>query len=398
MRLHQSQSIDKYHQIDTITTVLSARGETKTRILIITSVTTGSGHKSVSDSLVEQFNLMPDVEVKAIDGFDLAGRHAYHSSYIYGILTRHAPWLYNLCWKISDAGQPAFVVPRLLCSRRFLECVKDYEPDLIISVHSLFNSLITKLLHKYHLDIPVVVVQADLVSIHSTWCNKDAFMTICPTEQAREKSIRHGMDPDKLKVLRFPVRKRFVDAAMSSEKQVYDSSRPLRILLTGGGEGSIGIKKYARKILADPNVVLTIICGRNKKLQAKLQKGLEPEYKERVNILGFVDDMEQKMLQSDLLIARGSPNTLTEAVILGVPIIMTGPFLEQERGNFTIANDLNLGVVCNSPDDILSIISDLIANDAEGLKKMHEAQVNYRRFDNAYNIASYVKELTDGQN
>ena len=57
------------------------------KILIITSVTTGSGHKSICDSLIEQFELMPDVNAKAVDGFDMAGSFAYHSSYIYGMLT-----------------------------------------------------------------------------------------------------------------------------------------------------------------------------------------------------------------------------------------------------------------------------------------------------------------------
>lgn len=365
------------------------------RIMIITTVTTGSGHKSVSDSLVEQFNLMPDIEVKAIDGFDLAGRFAYHSSDIYGILTRYAPWLYNLCWKISDMGHPTFPIPRLICRRRFLECVNAFKPDLIISVHSLFNTLITKLISKYNLNIPVVVVQADLVSIHSTWCNPDAYMTICPTEDARARSMRHHMPEDKLKVLGFPVRKRFVDAAKDSSVKDHDLSKPLHILLTGGGEGSVGLKQYAGKILVNPDVKLTIVCGRNKKLHDNLKKNLEPKYKERVNILGFVDDMEQRMLDSDLLIARGSPNTLTEAVTLAVPIIMTGPFLEQERGNFTLADNFNLGVVCNSPDDIQAHITDLLANDGEKLKKIRAAQKEYRCFDNAYNIASYVRELTN---
>ena len=363
------------------------------KVLIITSVSTGSGHKSISDSLYEQFSKMPDVEVKVIDGFDMAGRAAYRSSRIYGSLIRHTPWLYNWSWKLTDAHQPQFTLTMRHCRHRFLECVKDYKPDIILTVHSFFNTLITDILKKNHLDIPVVVVQADLVSIHSTWCNPDAYRTICPTEEAFECNLRHGMPAEKLKVLGFPVRGRFTKAARTAEHEDYDPSKPLRILLMSGGEGGAGLKDYAGKILEDPNVILSIICGRNHKLHSKLQKSLGAKFKERVRVLGFVDDIEYEMLRNDLLIARGSPNTLTEAVTLGIPIIMTGPVLEQERGNFTLAKEHNLGLVSNDENDIQGLIRSLIKDDATGLKNMRTAQEEYRCLDNAKNIALYTLEL-----
>ena len=363
------------------------------RILIITTVNTGSGHKSIADALHEQFNLMPDVEVKIIDGFDLAGKHAYRFSDLYGTLTRHAPWLYNISWKITDMFCPHFIVTAQVCRRRFYECIDTFKPDLIITVHSLFNTLITRLLKKHALHIPVVVMQADLVSIHSTWCNPDAYRTICPTKEAYEVSLKHKMPEEKLKIIGFPVRSRFVKAARESVRKEYDPKDPLKVLLMSGGEGSSELKDYAKMILTEPNVKLTIICGRNKKLHDSLETSLKSEYKDRARILGFVDDIEHEMLRNDLLITRGSPNTLTEAVTLGLPVIMTGPFLEQERGNFTLAKDHSLGAVSLSKRDVVSVIRDLLKDDAAGLKKIRAAQEEYRCFDSAHDIAAFALEL-----
>ena len=363
------------------------------KVLIITSVSTGSGHKSVSDSLYEQFSVMPDVEVKVIDGFDLAGRFAHKASRIYGSLIRHTPWIYNGIWKMTDARPTHMTTLSWLCRRPFLECVKNFKPDIILTVHSFFNSLITDILKKNNLDIPVVVVQADLVSIHSTWCNPEAYRTICPTQEAFECNLAHRMPADKLKILSFPARGRFVQAARASHHEDYDPANPLKILLMSGGEGGAGLKEYAEMILRDPHVRLTIICGRNHKLQDKLQKEFGTVFANQVRVLGFVNDIEYEMLRNDLLIARGSPNTLTEAVTLGVPIIMTGPILEQERGNFTLAQEKNLGLVCLKVDDILPLIRSLVINDGEGLKKMREAQEQYRDLDSALNIATYSLEL-----
>jgi len=365
------------------------------KILIITTVNTGSGHKSIADSLKEQFNAMPDVEVRLIDGFDLAGRHAYRASDLYGILTRHAPWLYNISWKITDMFRPHFIITSGLCRRRFYECIDTYKPDLIITVHSLFNTLITRLLKKHAPHIPLVVMQADLVSIHSTWCNPDAYMTICPTQEAYEVSLKHKMPGEKLKVIGFPVRSRFVKAARGSARREYDPGEPLKILLMSGGEGSSELKDYAKMILTEPHANLTIICGRNKKLHDSFQTSLKGEFGDRVRILEFVDDIEYEMLRNDLLITRGSPNTLTEAVTLGIPVIMTGPFLEQERGNFTLAVEHSLGAVSISKRDVVAVIRDLLADNAAGLKKIRAAQEEYRSFDSAYNIASYSIELIE---
>ena len=363
------------------------------KILIITSVTTGSGHKSICDSLIEQFELMPDVNAKAVDGFDMAGSFAYHSSYIYGMLTRHCPWLYNLFWKITDNVKPGFRLVTHMCRQRFLELVRSFEPDLIISVHSFFNTSLTNLIKTSGLSIPVAVVQADLVSIHSTWCNPDADVTLCPTEEAYEISIKHGMPREKLKVIGFPVRKKFADAHKASSIQSFARPNPISVLLMGGGEGSRGLKTYADILLKDPDIRLTIICGRNVKLLKTLQKQISPQDQERVEILGFIDDIEQRMLDNDILIARGSPNTLTEAVMMGIPVILTGPFLEQERGNYRLAEEQNIGVVCKHPNDILTIINDLLDNDGAALKNIREAQDRMRTYDNARDIASYVCDL-----
>lgn len=371
------------------------RGIMTKRVLIITSVTTGSGHKSIADSIEEQFLKMPDVVVKVIDGFDMSGRLAYHSSATYGSVTRHAPWFYNILWKITDAHQPRFTITGHTCRIRFLECVNSFKPDLIITVHSFFNTLVTDILKSAGLNIPVVVVQADLVSIHSTWCNPDAYRTICPTAEAYECNLKHNMPADKLKILGFPVRSRFVKAARESVREDYKPGNPLRVLITGGGEGSSGIRDYAEKILQSPDTVITIICGRNEKMCERLKRSLGERYKDRVRILGFIDNMEYEMLRNDLLIARGSPNTLTEAVIMGIPVIMTGPFLEQERGNYTLAQTHNLGLVSASKDDVLPLLQGLLANGAEGLKKIRAAQEEYRCFDNAYNIADYSLSLID---
>ncbi len=363
------------------------------KILVVTSVYTGGGHKSISDSLMEQFSAMPDVEAQVIDGFELMGKTGVHLSKLYGFLTRHVQPLFNAGWRFTMRHPPGFGAAALLCSRRFTDCVRRFHPDLILTVHSLFNAVLTQMLESQGLDIPLVVLQADFINIHSTWCNPRATMTICPTPEAYDASLRQGMPPEKLITIGFPIRSRFCAALPEPEETAYDASRPLRCLLMSGGEGTGSLRAYAEALLAHTDAVLTIICGRNKKLYSRLCRELP--YGDRVRVLGFVSDVEREMRENDLLITRGSPNTLSEAVAVNLPIIITGPLPEQERDNPRLMQERGLGVISRSPDDVLQILRSLLESDAAKLREIRAAQRVSRGTDNARRIAEYAAALTE---
>ena len=365
------------------------------RILLISSAHTGAGHKSISDSLTEQFSTTPDIEVQTIDGFELLGRAGVTGSKQYNNMLRRTPAVYNKAWRFTMAHPPRLTAAVHLCNRRFRKCLRSFHPDLILTVHSLFNSVITQMLKRYGLDLPVVVLQADLVDIHSTWCNPDAYMTICPTQEAYESSIRQGMPPERLKIMGFPVRERFSAAARKAYEKDYDPSRPLRCLLMSGGEGSGGLGTYAEAILSETDAEVTVLCGHNKRLYNHLEKSLCRRYGGRVSVSGFVTDVEQAMLHNDVLIARGSPNTLFEAVTVNIPVIMTGPLPEQEKGNPGLMTGHRLGVICNSPKDVPQLIRSLLSDDAARLKEIREAQRAFRSEENARNIAVYIAGLAE---
>ena len=365
------------------------------KILLVTAAYTGAGHKSISDALMEQFSRIPDVEVRTIDGFDLFGHAGILFARLYGIMTRHTPAVYDAIWKITMKHPPAFALAARLCRHRFAEYIRQVSPDLILTVHSCFNTILTRMLDLLGLSIPVVVLQADLVNIHSTWCNPRAAMTICPTREAYDASVLQGMPAEKLKIMGLPVRSRFCDAARGMDRQDDMPSRPLRCLLMSGGEGTGRMRFCAEMILNNMDAELTIICGRNKKLRDQLQKYLSPEYGDRVKVLGFVSDPEQQMLRSDLLVTRGSPNTLLEAVVMTVPVVIIGPMPAQEKDNPRLVEKYNLGIVSGSPEELPRIIRELLIDDAALLRKIRASQRAWRSFNNALDLALYIAGLAE---
>ena len=369
------------------------------KILLITAMYTGHGHKSISDALVEQFREFPGLEVRVIDGFELLGAYGPRMSKLYGVTTRYASGLWKLSYELSDGDNLFFKTGITGLSSfslgRFRRLMEEEQPDLIVSVHSLFNGSILRLLRQLGLETPLAVVQADIVNIHKSWCEPGACRTICPTQEAYECSLRHGMPPEKLVKIGFPTRRQFTDWARSHPRPEYDGKRPLRCLMMSGGEGSGNLKRYAESLMTQTDVSLTIICGRNRRMKEALEEAFLPAYQDRMRILGFVTEMQKEMADKDLLIARGSPNSLMEGVVMNLPLIVTGALPGQEQDNPQLIANHNLGVVCEGPEKIPQQIDILLQDHCRQYREIAAAQREYRDLDNAKKIAEYLVGLME---
>ena len=365
------------------------------KILLITSVYTGHGHKSISDSLAEQFSEYPNIEVKVVDGFELLGDFGVQLSKLYGPATRYARQFWKVGWHLSDHHDGLMKQGiSTLSQNRFQRLMTDYRPDLILTVHAMFNGSVLKLLKSCGMgDIPLVTLQADIINIHKSWCEPHAHRTICPTPEAYECSLRHGMPAEKLVLMGFPTRRRFTDMARTMDAPDYDGSRPLRCMMMSGGEGSGNLMRYANILMRHTNAELTVICGRNKKIRKHLTQAFLPRYEGRIRILGFVSDIQNEMAAHDVLIARGSPNSLLEGVVMNLPLIVTGALPGQERDNPKLIANHKLGLICKTPEDLPRLIDQLTADNCALYRQIRTAQREYRNFDNAKNIAEYIARL-----
>ncbi len=290
--------------------------------MILSSNYTGHGHKSLCEAICEQLDKYPDVEYQVLDGFALIGRAGVSASKMYGPITQNAKTLYDWFFQMSN---PLHLQPdgRAVCRDDLpaLHAAATHlraRPDL--TVHPFFNGSVLTLLARYKLDVPLVGLQADIINIHKSWCDPRATLTISPTPEAFETSVKlHGMPPEKLEIIGFPTRARFCDYARTHEHPEYQPGRPLKCLLMSGGEGTGNLKSFAVQLLQNVDCTLDIVTGRNAKVKKALEECLLPKYKGRVTIHGFVDAMQELMAKSDLVIARGSPNTLMEAVVMTCP-------------------------------------------------------------------------------
>lgn len=366
------------------------------KILLLMSQYTGRGHMSIAEALSEQFQRMKDITLDIVDGFQFMGKQGIKSSKLYNIVTRKA----SFAWKAAfTATQNSDFIPDAmgkLVQKRLVNYVRSTNPDLILTVHSMFVGSVIDALERADIDIPVVCLEADLVNIHSTWCDKRLLKCICPTVEAYKRSIEFGMPEEKLELIGFPTRSQFTKSACAVADRTFDASRPLRCLMTGGGGGAGEIEDYAMALMTGTDARLTVICGSNESLRERLEGKFGLKYGDRMRILGFVSDMSSEYELSDVAIMRASPNCMFEAIVMGIPMIITGALPGQEEDNPRFAVEHGLGVECREPEKLSKCIAELTANNGEKLNAIRASQIKYRDLESANKVARFIHDLLNG--
>lgn len=360
-------------------------------ILIISSDFTGHGHKSITESLLEKFELSPDVNVHVVDGFFLGGLPLSKVGKMYGPITRHSEYLWKMIWNVT-ALKASFInhLIEMKIKNQFLALINDLKPDLIVTVHPNFNGSVLNILEKYHIDIPFVTLIADLISISPFWADDRADYVISPTAEAKEKCIEFGVASQKIKVLGFPVRSRFVSDP-TKEKDGFEM--PLNCLIMSGGEGVGNMSQIADTLVSNFKFNIKIVAGRNEKLKNYLEKTIGQKYGGKVEIYGFIKNIQDLIIESDIVFTRSSPNVMMEAVSCNTPIVITGALPGQEEGNPDFAEKYHLAITCRKMKDLVPTMNKLLANDEAVLKQIKQSQKDYADPFSSENIANFILNL-----
>ena len=121
--------------------------------------------------------------------------------------------------------------------------------------------------------------------------------------------------------------------------------------------------------------------------------------------LGFVKNMAEYMVASDILISKAGPGTISEAAALSLPVMLTSFLPGQEEGNVDFVVDGGFGAFCKDTDTLA--IAEEVAlwlNDELKLKEMSDAAKKLGRPHAARDIVQQIgdstlkwKSLNDGQ-
>lgn len=367
----------------------------KKKVLIL-HAPLGAGHGAAAKAIAEAFLLHhPEVEVKSADVLDFSYeifRQTLPMAFYF--FTFYTPFLYKLFYdysnhhsryKFLNHASEAF-----LKRSRFVKFINDFNPDFIISTNPLPMQLVSKTKEKNIIDILSANVCTDF-GFHTFWHNGDVNYYFVANEEIRSALIKHGANPESVKVTGIPISSKFSrlsDRRRTLDELGFDASKPV-LLIVGG---KMSYNKLANVITGlkkiNDLIQFIIVAGRDELLQKKLKEskiGGDP----LIKTFGFVNNLDEYMGASDMIFTKAGGLTVAECIAKGLPMIISDiiPGQEEDNVNFAVAH--GFGIKAENAQEAVKVIADLFS-DKQKISEMKENCRKISKTDAAGEIADFI--------
>jgi len=195
------------------------------------------------------------------------------------------------------------------------------------------------------------------------------------------------------------VRSRFIVAAREDSSAVrrrlgLEPGLPV-VLLVSGAEG-MGELCRISKAVADSGVPaqLVIVTGRNERLQARLTA---ETWRLPVRVVGFVPNMHEWMRAANLLVTKAGPSTISEALVMGLPMVLSGALPGQERPNVDYIVPAGAGVWAPAPERVAMVVRELLLPGNPRLAQMAARARSLAQPDAARRVAEIAWAVAGGE-
>lgn len=172
------------------------------------------------------------------------------------------------------------------------------------------------------------------------------------------------------------------------------------VLIVGGGDGMGGIiaqakamgEKLSQKSKEDgQKYQMVVVCGNNQKAQETLSANAWGEGV-AVTVNGFVNNMDEWMRSSDVIVTKAGPGTIAEASICGLPCMLSSFLPGQEEGNVPYVQNAGFGSYSGNPSTIAETVSTWLSS-PEMLETMQAAALAAARPTATIDIARDLAEM-----
>ncbi len=300
--------------------------------LLILHCPAGGGHRAAATAIAERAEAR-GIGARVVDALSFAppwfaklyvDTHLRSSAYI--------PHLYGSAYFASNhraavdgelrrrfdqwIGQPLF------------DEISASDPLAVITTHFFPMGKLGPARRRSKLKPPLIEVVTDYAA-HAVWAEPGADAYCAPIGRACADLVRHGISRSRVWPTGIPVRSAF---AAAPPLVAPGPGEPLRVLVTSGGFGVGPIGRVLRSFAAVPHLALTVVCGQNPRLVARVQRisdrlGLD------ARVIGFEREMPARVAEAHVVVTKPGGLTVTECLVAGRPLLLVGALPGQESLN-----------------------------------------------------------------
>lgn len=368
--------------------------------VLILSASTGGGHKRAAAALKSKINsISPETEVNVVDAMEAIGK-VYNKTVCggYHFMATKIPDVYGVCYKVTDRKTlmyKAVMRSNTLMSAKLLETIEHYSPDVVIICHPFVTTMISKLRRQGKINIKAISLVTDYAA-HRTYIVPDIDAYVLAEPQMADKLINeYGVDKSIIYPLGIPIFDRFTEPFDKEEicrREGLDPNCPTVLLMAGSFGVTSVLDFYKSLVKTKGDMQFIVITGNNKRLYESLKKTVSELHAEDcTKLLFFVDNVEDYMHVSDLIVTKPGGLTVTESLACGLPLAIYNAFPGQELDNADFLENTGAAVKLDKGHGAQQVYE--LLSDRERLYKMKKQCEGLAIKNSAENIFKLAKEL-----
>jgi processive 1,2-diacylglycerol beta-glucosyltransferase len=268
-----------------------------------------------------------------------------------------------------------------------------FKPDAVVCTQAFPCGMVADFKKTYISNIPLVAVLTDYVP-HSYWIYDTVDYYITPSEEVSERLMKKGIASARIKSLGIPIELDFTREISRYETQQRLGLNPHIpiILIMGGGQGLGPIKTMVKTLeKVKPDLQEIVVTGTNKKLYRSLKRKIK-KYKKKILVLGYVDNIDELMSISDIIITKPGGITVSEALAKKIPMIIVKPIPGQEASNTAYLVAKQAAIKVDKAKYINAVVEDLLEN-PDKLKLLSESAALISKPQASLDIAKLLLTL-----
>jgi len=207
--------------------------------------------------------------------------------------------------------------------------LREADPDVIVASYATVSAVIGRARAAEQFDFVNALVVTDLRA-HRHWARPEADLVFAANEETKADLVGHGLDPEKVHVTGIPIVPAFASLPAKEElrRKLGFDERPVVIMSSGGTDS---YRSYHK--------VLSLLLGSGLPMQlvtfSRHDSGFRIEDRGPVRWLrpGYRQDYPEWLGAADLVVGKAGGLTSSEALALGVPMLIHDPIPGQEEGN-----------------------------------------------------------------
>ena len=372
------------------------------KFLLLTA-SVGSGHEKAAGAIAEGIK-----KTFPLAKLDIVDFMSWHTSFInafmkscYLKMLSLVPNLYEFMYQFTDGKRKGGCIQLLMAyamSISIKSLIRKHEPDVIICTHPFPAEAVSHLGEKWRKNFLSAAVITDY-SVHQMWIcpHMDLYFVGCDFMQ--KQLIADGIAKNIIHVTGIPVAERFQkehDKKLCRQKLDLALDKPVILLMGGGlGLGRIGMALEQLETI-DEHLQLIVVAGRNRELLHKAE-AVSKQSHHKIFVYGYTDKVHELMGAADLLLTKPGALTLTEALSLGLPMLLHEPIPGPETDNARYMSGCGSAIWLHAGDNLAYILRHLLA-DKDKLADMERAARRNRKPEAVGKIIEVIKESINVSN